>query len=154
VGQGFTTRINATIKNNGTIPTASFKVAFYANTTLIHIQTIPFLMNGTTAFLAFNWNTTDIPKGTYKITAIATAVPGETDTLNNVYTAGTVQVTIPGDVDGDFDVDIFDIVQITSRYGKIVPPVPPDSNADIDGNGVVNIFDVVICTGHYGQKTP
>jgi hypothetical protein len=79
---------------------------------------------------------------------------GETDTADNTLVDGSVVVTIPGDVDGDFNVDIFDVVQITSRYGKIVPAVPPDSNADIYGNGVVNIFDAVICTGHYGQKWP
>jgi hypothetical protein len=62
-----------------------------------------------------------------------------------------VYVRIPGDVDGDFAVTIFDLVRITAIYnvGKDDPRFNMD--ADLDGNGEINIFDVVICTSHYGM---
>ncbi len=61
---------------------------------------------------------------------------------------------IPGDVDGDLDVDIFDVVKITSCYGKKLGDAGYNPNAYLDYNGVINIFDVVMCTGRYGQKYP
>jgi hypothetical protein len=61
---------------------------------------------------------------------------------------------LPGDVDGDFDVDICDVVRITSIYGSKQgdPEFNPDS--DLDGDGAITILDVVICTSHYGDKWP
>jgi hypothetical protein len=59
-----------------------------------------------------------------------------------------------GDVDGDLDVDIFDVVLITSCYGKKRGDPAYNPNSDINGDGIVTIFDVVLCTSHYGQKHP
>jgi hypothetical protein len=98
------------------------------------------------------WNNTDWAYGNYTISAYAEPVPGETDIADNTFADGTVIVTIPGDVDGDSNVDIFDVVKITSCYGKKLGDTLYSPNADIDGNGVINILDMAICTGHYGQK--
>jgi hypothetical protein len=153
VGQGYSLSINVTVENQGDYLESS-NVTLYGNAAVIGTRENIILPKGSRTILTFTWNTSGFAKGNYIISAYAWPVPGETDTEDNTCIEGVVTVTIPGDVDGDFNVDIFDAVQITSRYGKIVPPVPPDSNADIDGNGVVNIFDVVICTGNYGKKWP
>jgi len=154
VGQGYDLSINGMLFNYGN-ETENFDVTVYTNATVLATLTSTTLTSRSSTTISFTWNTTGFAKGKYTTNAYAWPVPGETDAADNTkYSDVEVRVTIPGDVDGDFDVDIFDVVQITSRYGKIVPPVPPDSNADIDGNGVINIFDVVICTGHYGQKWP
>ena len=50
----------------------------------------------------------------------------------------------------DFDVDIFDIVQIASAYGTSKPDPNYDPISDIDGDGDIDIFDVVIAAGNYG----
>jgi hypothetical protein len=59
-----------------------------------------------------------------------------------------------GDVDGDFDVDIFDVVRITSIYGLTQDDTDFKTESDLDGDGAITILDVVICTSHYGQKYP
>lgn len=66
---------------------------------------------------------------------------------DNTYTDGLVAVTIPGDVDGDFDVDIYDVVKICAIYGKKHGDPNYNPSCDIDN-------DVVICTNHYGHKDP
>ncbi len=59
---------------------------------------------------------------------------------------------LTGDVDGDFDVDILDVVRITSIYGLRRGDPNFNSESDLDNDGIITIFDVVICTSHYGQK--
>jgi hypothetical protein len=42
--------------------------------------------------LTFNWNTTGMPRGNYTMKAVASTVLGETNTANNVFIDGEVQV--------------------------------------------------------------
>jgi hypothetical protein len=154
VGQGLETKIDLTIANKGTIPTTSLKILVYANTRIVHIQTIPFLANGTATTLTFYWNTTGFAIGTYTISVYAEHILGEIDTIDNELGFGFVRVTISGDVDGDLDVDIYDIVRICIYYGLKAPPPLPDPNCDIDGDGDIDIFDVVAACAHYGEKWP
>jgi hypothetical protein len=152
VAHGIIQKIDVSVANTGLFP-ESFSLTVYVNTTATQTLAVVLPARSSTV-LRFYWDTAEAIYGNYAISASASIIAGEMNAADNNRTDGWVTVTIPGDVDGNFKVDIFDVVQITSRYGKIVPLVPPDSNSDIDGNGVVNIFDVVICTGHYGQKWP
>ena len=104
--------------------------------------------------LTFTWDTTLYPYGNYTITAVADIVPGETDVADNTYNYGWMFITIAGDMDGDGDVDIFDIVIIASAYGTSIGNPAYNPNADIDGDGDVDIFDVVIAAGNYGTSIP
>ena len=63
-----------------------------------------------------------------------------------------VCVTIPGDVDGDSDVDIFDIVSMADIYGTQKDDPDYNQYCDIDGDGTVGIFDIVIAAGNYGES--
>jgi len=65
-----------------------------------------------------------------------------------------VCVTIPGDVDGDFNVDILDVVKIIGIYVSKHGDPQFNPNSDIDNDGVIIILDVVVCTSHYAQKYP
>jgi len=160
VGQGYDAKFNVTVENQGDF-TETFNLDAYANATLIGTQLASNLPVGEMRMYTFVWNTAGLAYGNYTISATAAQVTGELDTADNTFVDGVVKVTIAGDVDGDFDVDIMDVVSITGRYMRPVPlwwPGPPalpnDNNCDINGDGVISILDVVICTSHYGQKWP
>ncbi len=57
-----------------------------------------------------------------------------------------------GDVDRDLDVDILDVVKITSIYGLTQDDPRFNFDSDLDKDGAITILDVVICTSHYGDK--
>lgn len=58
-----------------------------------------------------------------------------------------------GDIDSDGDVDIYDIVLITSAYGSEPGDPNWDPRCDLNGDDVVNIYDVIIATGEYGETS-
>jgi hypothetical protein len=152
VGQGFTFRLNTFVENQGRHP-ETFNLTAYANTTLVGTMKNMTLTSGQTATLAFTWNTTNMPRGSYGVSVFATPVPDETDTTNNVLVAEDGGfITVPGDVDGDRDVDIFDIVTLTGVYGLKKPEAQYDPVCDINDDGSIDIFDVVIAAGNYGES--
>jgi hypothetical protein len=67
---------------------------------------------------------------------------------------GWVIVTIPGDVQGDFDVDLYDAVALLARYGAKRGNPQYSAVCDIDGDGDIDLYDAVILLTHYGQKYP
>jgi hypothetical protein len=133
--------------------TESFNATAYANTTEIGTKEIT-LSPGNLTDLTFDWDTAGFAYGSYTLWACVSSVPGETNTANNTFTYGTVKVTIPGDVNGDFRVNILDVVMITSIYGSKKGDPNFNPNCDLDGDGKITILDVVTCTSHYGQKWP
>ena len=82
----------------------------------------------------------------------AEPVPGETYTVDNTYVAGVVLVTISGDVDGDRDVDIFDIVTMASAFGSTEGDLLYNQNYDLDGDGDIDILDLLIAAGNYQEE--
>ncbi|MHB1034866.1 MAG: DNRLRE domain-containing protein [Pirellulales bacterium] len=56
---------------------------------------------------------------------------------------------VPGDVDLDYDVDIFDVAVLQTKYGAESGAGWRDG--DFDGNGTVDIFDVAKMQTNYGQ---
>lgn len=53
-----------------------------------------------------------------------------------------------GDVNGDGQVNIFDLAYVASRFNSSAPA------ADINGDGRVDIFDLAIVANNYGQAEP
>jgi hypothetical protein len=153
VGQGYTMNINVTVANQGD-QTETFNITIYANTTTIQTRQVT-LANKTSTTITCTWNTIGYTKGNYTLWAYAWPVQGETDTQDNTLTAnGIITLTIPGDVDGDSDVDIYDVVKITAIYATKLGDPRYNPNSDIDNDGKITIYDVVICTWHYAQKDP
>jgi len=62
--------------------------------------------------------------------------------------ADIIMVRMPGDVNGDGEVDIMDVVLVAVRYGDSNPEPYYDLNED----GEINIFDIVTIAHHYGEK--
>ena len=150
IGQGYSANITATIQNQGS-QTQIFDLTIYANTSIIKTLQL-YLISGKTTTRTIIWNTTGWTKGAYMLKASVTIIPAETDTADNTLIYGIVKVTVPGDVDGDRDIDIYDVVKIASSYGSKIGEPRYVPNCDIDGNGQINIYDAVIATSRYGYK--
>lgn len=100
------------------------------------------LTSGSSSTTTFTWNTSGVAKGNYTISAYAESVPEEANTTDNTYINGVVKVTIPGDINGDFYVDISDATQIGLYWLQLSPPAP--TNVDINGDDVIDIGDATL----------
>ncbi|UCG37509.1 MAG: hypothetical protein JSV64_04360 [Candidatus Bathyarchaeota archaeon] len=150
VGQGFKVSMNVTVENQGGF-IENFNITVKANTTEI-FKTSVILNPGENHTLTFDWNTTLFSKGNYSLNANADVVPGETETSDNSFVDGVVLITLAGDVDGDRDIDIFDIVRMAGAYGVSKPHPKYDSNSDVDDDGDIDIFDIVAAASNYGKS--
>jgi hypothetical protein len=159
VGTGYCANITVTVENQGNY-TETFQVTLYADTNLTIIgdevnvgnQIVTGLVNGTSTILPFVWNTTGITYGNYTISAYAAPVLGETDKADNVLTQGFIAVTIPGDINGDKIVNVFDLNTYAKAYS--LPPSDPKwlAEADINNDSAIDSEDLGIINAHYGQS--
>ncbi len=150
VGEHYSIGVNATLQNPGDFE-ETFNVTFYANGTFLDTVTDVNLKPGGSVEVSYTWDTTGFAYGNYTVSANATAVPGETYIIDNVL-GGWIFVTLAGDVDGDHDVDIFDIVTMAGSYGSSKGQPKYNPVADIDGDGDVDIFDIVAAAGNYSKS--
>ncbi|MBU0617728.1 MAG: dockerin type I repeat-containing protein [Planctomycetes bacterium] len=65
--------------------------------------------------------------------------------------AYAIVALIPGDLNGDGDVDLYDLAALLAVYGTC--DGDPDFNpvADLDGNGCVDLGDLAELLGHFGE---
>jgi hypothetical protein len=152
VGQGFSSSIDVTVENQGNFQEL-LSLTLYANTTAVAGFTSRTLLNGTSVTLAMTWNTSGFDYGNYTLTANVTPVPDEIDFADNNMTSWTI-VTIPGDVDGNFRVQLNDLVLLAHAYSSRPGNSNWNPNADIDGNLVVGLPDLAILARNYGQQYP
>ncbi len=105
---------------------------------------------------SFNW-TAPSTYGNVTMYAAGLSADGNgrknAEDLGNI-TSLSILVTIPGDVNGDRIVDIFDIGYISAHWypGPPIGPSGYDANADINNDGAVDIFDIGITSAHWGQS--
>lgn len=154
VPEGYSLQLNATAHNFGdTVET--FNVTVYVNGTAIYTQEMT-IMNGTSATMAFTWNTTGFARGNYTITAYAWPVPEEINTADNNFTDPvTVVVGMLGDLMPPFGaIDMKDIAYVAKRFGT-TPSAPLwDPNADFDNSGKVDMKDIAVVARHFGERAP
>jgi len=148
IGQNYSLFINVTVENQGEY-TETFNVTLYANTTSIATQTIT-LTSGNSTTITFTWNTTGFVNGNYTISATADTVPGERDTTDNTL-YNWIIITIPSDLNGDFTVDIYDAILLSSAFGSEPGSPNWNPNADINNDNTVDIFDAIILSANFGQ---
>ena len=151
IGRGYNTKIMVTVANEGTFA-ETFNFTVYANETVITTVEVSSLAGLAQAEYIVTWSTTGCDYGNYTISVNATTVDGETETADNFLVDGEIFVTLAGDVDGDGDVDIFDIVKMAGCYGKKQGQPGYIANCDVDKDGDIDIFDIVIAAGNYGKK--
>ena len=126
-------------------------IAFVASPISIETKNVT-LAGGNSSVITLQWNTTTIAKGYYTISADVDPLSYETDFIDNTYIDGSIFVTIAGDVDGDRDVDIYDIVRMAGVYGVSLPDPRYDPVSDMDGDSDIDIYDIVIAAGNYGRR--
>ncbi|MGD0029519.1 MAG: CARDB domain-containing protein [Candidatus Bathyarchaeia archaeon] len=96
--QGWSDDISVTVKNLGNV-SETFTASVYYNSSLIGVASIVSLAPNAETTTTIPWNTTGVPEGNYTITGVASIVPYEYNTTNNVYVDGIVEVvTIIHDV--------------------------------------------------------
>jgi nitrous oxidase accessory protein NosD len=152
VAQGTIQKIDVKVVNHGSFP-QTFNLTVYANDTIIQTLLVYLAARARTT-IRFYWETSAQPYGNYTITAYAWPVSDETDTADNTCLGSIVTVTIPGDVDGDFNVDLYDAVKLLTHYGAKTGQPAYDPVCDIDGNGNIDLYDAVELLTNYGQKYP
>jgi len=150
--QGYCGNLTVTVQNQGNF-TETFNVTAYANTTSIASQNVT-LSSGNSTTITFTWNTTGFAYGNYAISAIADTVPDETDTADNSLTDGWAVITIIGDINGDFKVDIKDLVLVIKHYASYPGHPKWNPNADVNSDGKVDIKDLVLVIKHFGEHYP
>jgi parallel beta-helix repeat protein len=150
VGQGLPLFISITTLNYG-ISTETFNITVYANTTIIAAFTNIILGDRNSTTITFNWNTSGFAKGNCTIRACATAIPGETDTSDNVLRCWVI-LTIPGDVNGDTTVNFLDAIQLGTAFSSKPDDSNWNPNADMNNDNVVNYLDAIILGANFGKS--
>ncbi|MCW4052802.1 MAG: PKD domain-containing protein [Candidatus Bathyarchaeota archaeon] len=141
-----------TLENKGTF-SETFDVTTYYNGSIIGTKSVIDLDPLTQKTLSFQWNTTGLPTYVnYLISAETSIITGDINTTDNNITYGTTSTKNLGDIDGDRDTDIFDIVRIASIYGSYSGSTNWDIQADLVPNGEIDIFDVVVAAAEFGNQ--
>jgi parallel beta-helix repeat protein len=151
VGQSYPLRVNLTIQNFGMYDEA-FVLTICANTTVLDRQTVD-LKTRKFGIVVFMWDTTGFAKGNYTVDVSIDMVAGEIESADNVLCCRIV-VSIPGDINGDFTVNILDAITLSNSF--LTPPSGTNWNpdADINSDNIVNILDAIILSNHFLQHYP
>jgi outer membrane protein assembly factor BamB len=166
VGQGQNATIYVNVTNTGHYgenPTVLLQ--YWPNSTSNNtITTTNVNLPGRTSLYnltSINFNTTiaGLSYGVYNITAYVEPVPGQ-KTMTNIVGTCNITVSIPGDINGDGNVTLTDLVLLAKAYGTKAGIDPPgkdfhqwNPNADINDNGGVDLFDLVTLAQHYEKPT-
>ena len=144
--------IAVNVENHGT-NAETFNLTVHANTTIVQTEPVT-LTSGNYTGVSLLWNTIGWAKGNYAIWACVEPVAGETHVTDNALVGGTIYVGVPGDINGDGIVDIYDAILRADRFSS--HPASPDwnPNADINSDNLVDIYDAIILAGHFNQHYP
>ena len=146
--------IDMTVENQGESPVTS-EVILHIDGNPHLTQTITELPAGESTTLTYSWDTTPVPLGIYTVTAEA-ILEGDVDPDDNTYPPPgitiTITETIEGDINGDFTVDIFDMVHIALAFDSRPGDPNWNPNADLNNDDIVDIYDVVTAARNFGKS--
>ncbi|MDH7564796.1 MAG: PQQ-binding-like beta-propeller repeat protein [Candidatus Bathyarchaeota archaeon] len=157
VGQGYNATVWVKIQNEGDFPETSIQVtAYWSNSShisqIIKTRILSELPVNGSATISILWDTASIVKGNYTIHVKAEAVPGESETSNNVkYLGYSVLVSIPGDINADRQVDLKDVFSIANAYDSRVCESKWNPNCDMDNDGVIDLKDYLRAVTNFGK---
>jgi hypothetical protein len=106
---------------------------------------------------------TPTPTSTPTPTATATSTPTATATQTLMPTPTSTPCVLSGDLDGDHDVDINDIMLVASRWRTSCAKPDPDNNPDtpnyearydLDADCDIDIVDIMLVVKHWGETCP
>jgi len=60
-------------------------------------------------------------------------------------------IPIPGDLDGDCDVDVVDIMIVASHWGAVEGEPRYDPACDMDSDGDIDVVDIMLVASHWGS---
>jgi parallel beta-helix repeat protein len=155
---GGTVNITVKTENQGTLIETFNVTVKYENATLgifgtVGTQEVIDLTPQQSFTVTFIWNTIDVqPCMNYTITAEASVLPGESDTADNTYIDGNVQVKIPGDINGDGIVDVKDLSIVSIAYGSLEGEPDYDPIADLNNDGIVDMKDLTTVGRNLGKR--
>jgi parallel beta-helix repeat protein len=152
VGQGYNVLVELKIMNYGAYDEKSILTA-YANMSTAATQNVA-LSKGSFTVVTLTWSTMGFQYGKYVMSAYWQPVQGETNTANNLCFGGNMTVTIPGDLQADSTVDIYDAIILAGAFNTNPSSPHWNANADINSDNSVDIYDAIILAGHFNQHVP
>jgi hypothetical protein len=125
-------------------------VTAYANLTAVGSSTVNLPPNTSISTRVTDWNTTGWAYGDYYITV------GTNASIQSFTSGNLLRVTIPGDINGDWVVDIYDAIRLAGHFNEHLPWSHPqiDPNIDINNDGFIDIYDAIILANNYNRHYP
>jgi hypothetical protein len=136
IGQGYNANINITVANHGG-SSKSFGVTVYLNSTSFATQQVISLAPGLQTTLTFVWTTTSWAKSNYTVSSSG-------------YLIGYTLVTKKGDINGDDEVDVLDLIMVAKALGTSPGDPKWNSNADINSDGSIDVLDLIFVAKYLG----
>jgi hypothetical protein len=152
IGRGYGANVTVTAVDLATY-SEMVNITVYANTTIIGSQNVT-LPSGNSTDFTFAWNTTAFAYGNYTVSACAVPLTNETNPATSSFTGGSVAVTIVGDVNGDFKVDMKDIALVARAFGSKPGSSNWNPNADVNSDGKIDMKDIALVARNFGQHYP
>jgi parallel beta-helix repeat protein len=151
-GEAVTVLVN--VKNFGVILENNVRVTAYYDSTAIGTKTTT-LAAGATQPLTYNWNTLNVPIGNHLISAKVEPIPYvERNYTDNTLNDGTVQVGLPGDINGDHTVNQQDLTLLKQAYGSTPGALNWNQGAaDINKDNIVDDQDLYLLSKNYGKTS-
>jgi hypothetical protein len=150
--EGYSINITVVAANLG-MQNETFTVTARCDNTEIGNYTVPNLPSGADVTIIFAWDANGAsPCHNYTLSAEASIVPYEINITNNEFFDGQVTIRLLGDLNGDGNVRIDDVLIVASAFGSQPGHPRWNPNADVNGDEKVRIDDVLLVARNFGKS--
>lgn len=152
VYQGWSVKVNVTVKNKGDLE-ETFVVYAFCNDATIGFLTVTSLQPSNQSTISFTFTTSNLqPCRNYSISARAEPVPNEIDISDNYLADGEIKVKLMGDVNEDRIVNMVDVGLIINAFGSYKGHSKWNEDADLNGSGFIDMKDVALAISNFGKS--